>query len=205
MNHGSLKGTFCKSLWPSSTSHHLSMLILFMFEAWITKEGVTIMPFTNPTNTWRVRSYKIKSCSFPPPHIATIVWFHYISTTIGHLKFVSGLLHLLMVNIVHSYYIHYVIHLGCSHTNWMHCNQKREEHPECFRVPCLTPLGPSYVLSEAQFVCLFPLLATARGLLCRSTQCNLRSHRWRVRTSCLTTQQTIRPVTSDWNFYNASA
>jgi hypothetical protein len=47
------------------------------------------MPFTNPTNTWRVRSHKEKFCSFPAPHIATIVQFDYISITIGHLKFVS--------------------------------------------------------------------------------------------------------------------
>ncbi len=31
--------------------------------------------------------------SFPPPHIATIVQYDYISTTFGHLKFANGLLH----------------------------------------------------------------------------------------------------------------
>jgi hypothetical protein len=51
------------------------------------------MSFTNPTNTWRIRSHKKKSCYFPPPHIATIVLFDYISTTIGRLNFVNGLLH----------------------------------------------------------------------------------------------------------------
>ncbi len=38
-------------------------------------------------------THKKKSCFFPPSRIATIVWFDYISTTSGHLKFASNLLH----------------------------------------------------------------------------------------------------------------
>ncbi len=37
--------------------------------------------------------HKKKSCPFPPPHIATIVRFDYISIMFGHLKFASDLLH----------------------------------------------------------------------------------------------------------------
>jgi hypothetical protein len=44
---------------------------------------------------------------------------------------------------------------------------KKEEHPECFQVPCLTPLGPSYVLSEAQSVCYFPDLLQLEGCYAR--------------------------------------
>jgi len=36
-----------------------------------------------------------------------------------------------------------------------------------------------------------PWLVTTQGLLCRTTQCNFRSHRWLVRTSCLTTQKLL--------------
>jgi hypothetical protein len=46
--------------------------------------------------------------------------------------------------------------LGCFVT-------KKEEHPECFQAPCLTPLGPSYVFSEAQSVCYFPGLLQLEG------------------------------------------
>jgi hypothetical protein len=37
--------------------------------------------------------YKKKYCPFPPPHIATIVQFDYISIIVGDFKFVNGLLH----------------------------------------------------------------------------------------------------------------
>jgi hypothetical protein len=50
-------------------------------------------------------------CPFPPEDIATTIRLDYISITFGHLKFISGLLHLLIVNIVHSCYVHYVVHL----------------------------------------------------------------------------------------------
>ncbi len=56
-------------------------------------------------------NHKKKSCSFPSPDIATIVQFDYISITFGHLKLASGLLHYLMINIIHNYYIHYVVHI----------------------------------------------------------------------------------------------
>ncbi len=58
-------------------------------------------------------------------------------------------------------------------------------------------LGPSYVLSEAQSVCYFPDLLQLDGCCAGPHNAILRSHTWRVRTSCLTTQQTIRPMTSD--------
>jgi hypothetical protein len=37
--------------------------------------------------------HKKKSYPFPPPHIAIIVWFDYISTKFGHFKFANDLLH----------------------------------------------------------------------------------------------------------------
>jgi hypothetical protein len=43
---------------------------------------------------WEKLSFhKKKSYRFPPPHIATIVQFDYISITFSHLKFTNGLLH----------------------------------------------------------------------------------------------------------------
>jgi hypothetical protein len=59
----------------------------------------------------KLLNHNKKSCPFPPPHIVTIVWVYCISTTFGHLKFANGLLHSLMFNIIHSCYIHYVVHL----------------------------------------------------------------------------------------------
>jgi hypothetical protein len=37
--------------------------------------------------------HKKKFCPFPSSHIVIIIQFDNISTTFGHLKFVSGLLH----------------------------------------------------------------------------------------------------------------
>jgi hypothetical protein len=55
-----------------------------------------------------IKECKKKSWPLSPPHIVNIIWLDYISTTFNHIKFVSGLINIL---IIHSCYIHYVVHL----------------------------------------------------------------------------------------------
>jgi len=68
------------------------------------------------------------------------------------------------------------------------CNQKRRELPQnTHRYPSNLP-GLYHLHSKPQTL-LFPWLLTTQELLCRTTQCNFRSHKWSVQTSCLTTQK----------------
>jgi hypothetical protein len=63
------------------------------------------------------------------------------------------------------------------------------------------PVWPSLRTQLCPFrgtVCLLsPWLAKTQGLLCRTTQCNFRSHKWSVRTSRTHNTKTIRLVASD--------
>jgi hypothetical protein len=68
------------------------------------------------------------------------------------------------------------------------CNLKRRERPEHPQVSVWPPWTLLHSLQDTNSL-LFPWLVTTQGLLCRTTQCNFRSHRWSVRTSCLTTQK----------------
>jgi hypothetical protein len=104
-------------------------------------------------------------------------------------------------NTIHPYYpvlTNFILNLIISSSNTRtHCNQKGGT-PRMLPGTLTDPPPRAQLCPLRGTVCLlFPWLTTARGLLCRTTQCNLRSHRWRVRTSCLTTQQTIRSVISD--------
>jgi len=68
------------------------------------------------------------------------------------------------------------------------CNQKKgspSKHPQVSVWPPWTLLHTLQATNSL----LFPWLVTTQGLLCRTTQCNFRSHRWSVRTSCPTTQK----------------
>jgi hypothetical protein len=84
--------------------------LICMFSIWQCNINKTYR--LSKPNKWNSRNkHKKKSCPFPPPQIATIVWFDYIAITFGHFMFASGFLHKLLINIIHSCYVHYVVHL----------------------------------------------------------------------------------------------
>jgi hypothetical protein len=77
------------------------------------------------------------------------------------------------------------------HIGYEYCYTRTKKKGTPRKHPQVTVWPPWTLLHTLQATnsLLFPWLVTTQGLLCRTTQCNFRSLRWFVRTSCLTTQK----------------